>query len=103
MVRPKPASCVKTDAMKICHLKMLEDWEFVTKVLKDMLGNRRYEIKVCEFRIAKIQACNMVSSQKLLTGKSLQEKHHETVYSFPQTQSNRTTGHSVRKSKKTVK
>ena len=48
MVRPKAASHMKNKVINGYYLKMLEEWDFVTEVLKDMLrnegngGNRNY-------------------------------------------------------------
>ena len=43
MVRPKAASHMKNEVVNGYYLKMLEEWDFVTEVLKNMLRNEGNE------------------------------------------------------------
>ena len=83
---------MKNGVLNGLYRKMLGEWKFVTKVLKDMLRHRKEQI--CGLKAEKNSpentTNNIQTGVQISTGKNVREKQVQPIYSLPQTQSGKT-------------
>ena len=79
---------MKNDVLNGYYLKMLEEWEFVIKILKDMLRHRKEQMD--SFKKEKNAPVNTTEKVRIgvqiSTVKNVREKQIQPIYSVPQTQ-----------------
>ena len=83
---------MKNGVLNGLYRKMLEEWEFVTKVLKDMLRDRKEQM--CGLKKKKNAPDNTTkkfqTGVQISTGKNVREKQVQPIYSLLQTRCGKT-------------